>query len=205
MNSLNKIADKYPTDKSDHGYLPFYQEYLPKDCRSLLEIGIAQGHSALMWQEFYGKDLDLHVLDLFLDPNHVSVQWCKRNFITPHQGDQSSLKILAEVKEEFQVIIDDGSHNAHHMLISFKHLFHNNLIPGGQYWIEDCHCNFQEFYWDGEVKSFEDTPVAMFRHFKETGEIVNPYFNEGESEIFKNLIDNVEILCNEKLLLITRK
>ncbi len=122
---LNHLGNEFGTDKGEggHNYLPTYGLYLPDECRSMLEIGIAKGASALMWQEFYGEDLDLHIADLFQDKNHVSTEWCKRRFITPHAGDQSSIEFLSTIKEQFQVCIDDGSHRADHMLISFKTLF----------------------------------------------------------------------------------
>lgn len=203
--NLTEIAEKYPTDKREHGYLKHYQEHLPATCRSLLEIGAAQGFSAMMWREFY-PDCDIHLLDLFLNPDFVSVKWCREHFFVPHQGDQGSLKILAEIKEQFQVVVDDGSHRADHQLISFKHLFLNNLASGGIYAIEDCHCNKLPFYWgDGAVTMYEYTALHMFKQFKETREIVNPYFNEGETEVFKSLIDRVDILADEKLILVWRK
>lgn len=202
---LEELAAKYNTDKFDHGYMPHYQEHLPTTCRSLLEIGAAEGASALMWREFY-PDCDIHILDLFLNPDFVSVKWCRERFFVPHQGDQGSLKVLAAIQEQFDVIIDDGSHRADHQLISFKHLFFNNLVSGGLYAIEDCHCNRLPFFWgDGAVTMYEFTALHMFNRFKETGEIDNPYFNEGEVEIFKSIIDRVEILEDDKLILIWRK
>lgn len=203
--TLDELAAKYGTDKLEHGYLPHYRNFLPQECRSLLEIGAAKGASALMWRDYY-PDCDIHLLDLFGDPDHVSVKWCREHFFVPHQGDQGSLKVLATIQEQFDVIIDDGSHRADHQLISFKHLFFNNLVAGGVYAIEDCHCNKLPFYWgDGAVTMFEYTALHMFNRFKETGEIDNPYFNEGEVEVFKSVIDHVEVLEDEKLILIWRK
>jgi hypothetical protein len=204
MNLID-LASRHLTDKLDHGYLPHYQQHLPPQCRSLLEIGAAKGASALMWREYY-PDCDIHLLDLFLNPDFVSVKWCREHFFVPHRGDQGNLKVLASIPDQFEVIIDDGSHRADHQLISFKHLFFNNLVSGGLYAIEDCHCNKLPFYWgDGAVTMFEYTALHMFKQMKETGELINPYFNEGETEIFKSLIDRIDILEDEKLILIWRK
>lgn len=202
---LTEIANKYPTDKNNHGYIPHYEKHLPQQCRYLLEIGAAKGASALMWREYY-PDCDIHLLDLFGDPNHVSVLWCRERFFVPHRGDQSDLNVLSAITEQFEIVIDDGSHRADHQLISFKHLFLINLVSGGVYAIEDCHCNTIEFYnGDGLVRSYEDTALHMFKTFQETGELINPYFQGSEIDIYKNLIDRVEILENEKLILIWRK
>lgn len=201
---LSDLANKYHTDKLDHGYIPVYEKILPEDPRTILEIGVAFGASALMWADYF-PNAEIHILDLFEDRDHVSPQWCKKNFFQVHKGDQSNLKVLADINEQFDFIIDDGSHRADHMIISFKHLFHNNLKSGGLYVIEDCHCCKDPFYnGDGYVKTFYDTALWMFREYMEYGEIKNPYFNAGEQAMFKNLIANVEITPDEKLILIWR-
>ncbi len=207
--SLDALGVKYGTDKASiggHNYLETYQKYLPKTCRSMLEIGIEKGESAEMWLEYYGEEnIDLHYIDLFLDPNNVSVKWCRKKGIIPHQGDQSNIGFLNIINTLYEIIIDDGSHRADHMLISFKTLFLNNLYSGGIYFIEDVKCNLEEFYWGGEVKSFQDTPLFMFQDYLETGKIKNVYFNEGEAETFESLIDWVKIEVDEKLIIIKKK
>jgi len=172
----------------------------------MLEIGIASGASALMWKEFYGADeLDLHYIDLFINPEFVSPAWAKNRNITPHIGDQENLSFLSTIHEQFEIIVDDGSHNAQSMLISFKHLFVNNLISGGIYCIEDLHCNDLPFYYGGDVKSFEDTPKHMFKEYLQTGKIDNVYFNEGESKVFESLITSVTFGADDKIVFITKK
>jgi len=207
VDFLESLGRKFSTDKIDHhDYLRVYAEKLPEKCRSMMEIGAAHGSSCLMWNSFFGEtELDLYVMDLYLDPNHVSPRWIRNNGWTPIVGDQSDINVLASIKEKFSVIVDDGSHNAHHQLISFKHLFFNNLVEGGQYYIEDCGCNLNEFYWGGYVEKVGDTPIKMFERFNKYGVIINPYFNEGESRIFEEMIASVEILSNDELILITRK
>lgn len=196
---LSTYARRFGTDKVDHhSYMGPYAQCLPEKCRSMLEIGVAKGSSAQLWDAFYGKDeLDLYLLDLYLDPDHVSPRWVRNQGWTPIIGDQSNLETLASIKPQFDVVIDDGSHRADHMLISFKHLFMNNLRGGGLYVIEDLNCNKHPFYYGGAVINFSDTPLHMFKHFINHGEIVNPYFNAGESEVFKSLIKGVKIFDEE--------
>lgn len=206
LEFLTDAAEKTGTDKLDHGYIPKYAELLPDTCTSFLEIGIAEGKSALLWDMFYGKDkLDLHYIDLFLNPDFVNERWCRNRGIQPHAGSQSDVEFLSTIKNKFEVIVDDGSHNAAHQLISFKHLFLNNTKEGALYFVEDCHCNKDEFYWGEGVTQFDDTPLFMFHHFLEAGTIKNKFFNEGESEVFENLIEWVRIECDSKLIIIKRK
>lgn len=56
--TLDEIGLKYNTDKSSraHGYLDFYEKYFPKDLQGrILEIGVMDGYSLKMWNEYYSK------------------------------------------------------------------------------------------------------------------------------------------------------
>lgn len=203
---LNTYARRFNTDKLDHGYMKHYANELPDACRSMLEIGVAKGASAAVWNLYYGSSqLDLHLLDLYMNPDLMSAREVRNNGWIPIIGDQSDMNVLSGIDRQFEVIVDDGSHNAHHQLISFKHLFLNNLLPGGLYVMEDLHCNKDPFYYGGAVTNYSDTPLSMFNHFCNSGgEIKNPYFNEGEVEVFRSLIEGVRVY-DEKIAFITRK
>lgn len=203
---LIDLATQTGTDKLGHGYMQMYAQYLPDKCTSLLEIGIAEGKSALLWDEFYGKEkLDLQYLDLFINPDFVNERWCRNRGIKTHKGSQADLEVLSSIKDSFDVIIDDGSHSPQHQLVSFKALFLNNLKSSGVYFVEDLHCCKDEFYWGEEITQFEDTTLFMFQHYLEAGTIRNKFFNEGERKVFESLIDWVKIECDEKLAIIKRK
>lgn len=204
MSQLEQLAAKYDTDKMGHGYIEHYERHLPKLTRFLLEIGVAKGASALMWNDYYGPDTDIHLADLFQDPNHVSPRWCREKGFVPHIGDQSNIKFLYTIEPMFDVIIDDGSHRADHMQITFRHLFVNNLTSGGVYVIEDLHCCRDPFYWAGGIKRFEDTILSVLQRYNETGEFEGLYFDDHQSGIFKSLVDRVEIV-NDKIAFIWKK
>lgn len=204
LQHLKHLAATYGGDKASHGYLEHYAKWLPDSCRSFLEIGVAQGASLLMWDKFWGQDCDIHCIDLFKDPNHITPRWCRRKFIVPHVGDQTDLEFLSSIKTQFQVIVEDASHNSHAQLISFKHHFINNLDSGGVYCVEDLHCCKEEFYWGGEVKRYEDTMLHMLNVLLETGDIENVYFSKDEARVFESLITDVQV-CNDKLAFIWKK
>lgn len=203
MPSLKQIAERTGTDKLGHGFIDLYEEFLPKQCRTLLEIGVERGKSSLMWDEYYGhEELELSLLDLFVNPEFVSARWCRNKGFVPYKGDQSDTNFLYTIKDTFQVCIDDGSHRADHMLISFKHLFANNTASGSMYVIEDLHTNSDEFYW-GSVTRFEDTPYSMFDKYLQSGKISNPFFEPSEAEFFEGIIESVRLF--DKIVFITRK
>lgn len=138
--TLSELAFMYGTDKLSHGYMEFYEKYLPENPKKILEIGVREGRSIKMWMQYF-PDAVIHGLDLFKEfpvPfDDERVKW--------HQGNQCDWELLEQLrKEDFDVIIDDGSHNARDQMITFFGLFN-----GKHYFIEDTHCNRDEFYCQG--------------------------------------------------------
>lgn len=138
-NNLKSFALLYGTDKLQHGYIPFYEDTLPKMPKKILEIGVKEGASIRMWKHYF-PNAEIHGLDLFEEfpmPNIPGVKW--------HKGNQCDWRVLEELrKEKFDVIIDDGSHNSRDQMMTFFGLFN-----GGHYYIEDLQCCLEEFYQQG--------------------------------------------------------
>lgn len=140
-NTLQELAFMYNTDKASHGYMEFYQKHLPKNPKKILEIGVHRGASIRMWQKYF-PEAEIHGLDLFaeFDPPY-DIQG-----VTWHKGNQCDWILLEKLRNEnFDVIIDDGSHNSRDQMITFFGLYHSNC----KYFIEDTHCCKEEFYQQG--------------------------------------------------------
>lgn len=154
--TLQALAAKYGTDKLEHGYIPFYEQHLPKEPKRILEIGVKEGRSLAMWAEYF-PNAEVYGLDLF-EENEISYV---RAFIDMHikesrqhtvlvKGNQCDWKLLEDLRKlEFDVIIDDGSHNSRDQMMTFFGLFN-----GKHYFIEDLHCNHDEFYSQGLPRDF---------------------------------------------------
>jgi hypothetical protein len=154
--TLDELSVKYGTDKGSlkHNYMPFYEMWLPKNPKKILEIGVLKGESIAMWAEYF-PEAEIHGLDLFLDNPQIITEELLMNTergaqgIVLHQGNQCDYILLDKLRHEnFDVIIDDGSHNSRDQMITFFGLFN-----GGQYYIEDLHCCWQSFYRDGLPES----------------------------------------------------
>lgn len=137
-NTLGLLFLKYGSDKYHHGYSEFYEQHLPKNPKKILEIGVKNGASILAWKEYF-PEAEIHGLDLFMEspvPEVPGVKFWK--------GNQCDWRLLEQLRhEDFDVIIDDGSHNSRDQMIS---LF--GLYSGKHYFIEDLHCCEIEFYRD---------------------------------------------------------
>lgn len=165
--SLNELAAKYGTDKLEHGYIPFYQKHLPKEPKRILEIGVKEGASVRMWADFF-PNAEIFGLDLFSDG--VGSKWKLENEFDKNEnlrervklfmGHQCDYFLLEELRKyNFDVIIDDGSHNARDQIMTFFGLFN-----GKHYFIEDLHCNFDDPYSQGLPELFR--AVNIFSDIK---------------------------------------
>lgn len=204
-NSILEVAKKFGSDKTDHGYIPYYSKHLPNYCRTLMEIGVAEAKSALMWDELYGSEkLELHLVDLFSDQLHVSQRYCWNRGWQTHKGNQSDIDFLYTIKEMFDVIVEDGSHNSYDQIISFKHFFVNNLKSGGLWVTEDLHCCNDEFYRQSENVEFEDTLLSVFKKYADRESLLSRFFHHSENDFFKANIKELKIY-DDKICFIIKK
>jgi hypothetical protein len=207
LELLTSLAEKYQTDKREsyHGYIKYYAKHLPDTCRFFAEVGCEHGRSAEMWSEFYGNDeLDLTLIDLFINTEFKSPRWARNKGFIPAIGDQSDTNFLYTIKQKFEVCVEDGSHQSDHQQITFKHLFINNMVAGSLFVSEDLHCCLDPFYWNGYVQSFDDTFLAVLKRYKETGEFSGVYFTETEAKYFNDHVDTVDIY-DDKIAFITKR
>lgn len=145
QNTLDELAFMYGTDKKEHGYISFYEQYLPKNPKRILEIGVFKGQSIRMWLKYF-PDAEIHGLDLFKENDipfsDERVKW--------HIGHQCDYFLMEKLRAyDFDVIIEDGSHNSRDQMITFFGLFN-----GKHYFMEDTHCAKEDFYSQGLPEEF---------------------------------------------------
>lgn len=125
------------TDKSSlrWDYLRHYQELL-RDWRdrefNLIEIGVAGGNSLLSWRTYFSRAAIVGI-DIVEDARR-----CAAERIHIEIGSQADPAFLKDVARKYppSIVVDDGSHQADHIMTSFQTLF-PLLAAGGWYIIED--------------------------------------------------------------------
>jgi hypothetical protein len=147
MSLLHDLAENYGCDKlHSHSYIPFYESTLPKHVTSLLEIGIGyenlmlpfvpfytHGASLLMWENYFPH---AEIFSCDIRPETL-INGGRIHSVVADQSDADSLKAMAQgFGGNFDVIIDDGSHQREHQLLTAQVLM-PYLRPGGLYCIED--------------------------------------------------------------------
>lgn len=132
-----------------HNYVEIYdQTFMPIKNESLkiLEIGMGvwpwNGHSMRIWLEYF-PNAELHIID-----NVANNFQCNFDFdnsrVKFHVLDQSNEEQLQRFVDSqparyFDIIIDDGSHQADHQILTLRKFFNNLLKENGFYFVEDIH------------------------------------------------------------------
>lgn len=186
MNKLTEIGTKYDTDKATgHGFTEFYEKYISKYTNpNILEIGIYQGASLKMWKEYFGSP-NIVGLDIE-DKRQYETENIK--ILVADQGDTKQLLKCLNVCNEYQIIIDDGSHIIGHQISTVVNLF-PHLSSGGVYFLEDLHTSFV----GGQYNPHNDmlTAYDFVYRIGRGMDIETPYATEDQ---IKYMIDNIEYI-----------
>jgi hypothetical protein len=133
----------------------------------LMEIGIQNGGSLEIWSKYFVNATILMGCDInpicgllkYEDPRIAVV-------IGDANTDEIQEKIHASVAN-FDIIIDDGSHNSSDIIKSFGRYF-EHLSDGGLYLAEDLHASYWQEYEGGLYD-----PYSSISFFKKLADIVN--------------------------------
>lgn len=158
--TLDFLFHHYGSDKADifkkkknigHGYSKFYEDKLKefKDKNlNILEIGSFAGASAAAFAKYFSNvnifcfDVNISNFDYISKKIHV--------FGVDINNEKKVNKNLEKIFKDFHIknfdiIIDDGSHNLSDILIAIK-IFFKHVKPNGLYVIEDFkHPNYYEY------------------------------------------------------------
>lgn len=152
MDLLSELALKHGTDKGTnpgwHCYTPHYDELfgpVRNEINTLLEIGVYQGASLNMWRDYFpnaqivGLDYANEVTENYLQS--LNDLEGRTNVFVGDQGNSDDLQCLVDWFDDFDIIIDDGSHDPKDYLYSLSYLW-----PDVRKWyvIEDIQPEFTE-------------------------------------------------------------
>jgi hypothetical protein len=148
--TLDELAIKHNTDKGSqfHHYTRWYERHFRSFVGTdvtIVEIGICESYSLLMWREYFGPKARVIGVD-------YSAEYCTKaaglgfEVICGAQEDPTVLAQIAALRP--QIVIDDGGHQGDAQRTSFNVLF-PQLSDGSIYVIEDLHAAF--WGWGGNL------------------------------------------------------
>lgn len=149
---LTRLATTYQTDKGKtifpfHGYTTQYHRLFKKFRNtniSILEIGLARTSyrrrirhecpSLSLWLDYFPR---AKVFGFDID-DFTAIDLPRTCVFQGDQGEPEDLLKITKQCDQFNIIIDDGSHASYHQQTSLKTLF-PFLAEGGLYVVEDLH------------------------------------------------------------------
>jgi hypothetical protein len=142
MNHFKIYGAKHGSDKVlHHGYHFFYPRFLDNmrfDYFNLLEIGYGEGWSKNLWKDYF-PNADVFIADILEYPPDE-----KYNIFVADQSTEDGLFSIVDKVKTAKVIIDDGSHNPDHQILTFEILFknpcgigeHSDILEEIKKWVE---------------------------------------------------------------------
>jgi len=217
--SLDNLFHHYGSDKANifiktkekgHGYSIFYEKKL-SDYKNkkinILEIGSYSGASAAAFTKYF-SDVNIFCFDL----NISNFKYKSKNihvFGLDIKNEKKVKEALNSITKkfnirEFDIIIDDGSHNLDDILIGIKFFF-GLLKKNGLFIIEDFkYPNYYEY--NNNIKHiFVD---KLLKNLVEKKIFPSIIFSESEQDILMNSIKKLETfkgnLVNSDIAIITK-
>ncbi|MES2287396.1 MAG: class I SAM-dependent methyltransferase [Bacteroidota bacterium] len=146
QNNINGWDKEGGTDKDTiHAYLESYEKYfspyIDKEC-SLLEIGVMNGGSSLLWHEFLPKAKICGVDIRWQIPDSLMVKFSNRYRFKELNAytNECVEAIKQDYPDGFDIIVEDGIHTKESNAFSIKHYL-PMLKSGGVMIIEDVPAN----------------------------------------------------------------
>ncbi len=175
-DSLDKIYQRnriglWPDKGTDHTYIEVYEEILKpyRGKSNVLEIGLFTGQSLRMWEQYFdegkvwGIDCSDQPLGGMQDLRPMISEGTHNIIIMDGTSAADIKKHFKDI--QFDVIIDDGSHQLTHQLESYKH-FKKHLSKGGIYIIEDVQDIDSHLYSFENIDKEKRVTILDRRHLK---------------------------------------
>lgn len=164
LEHVGKVSDKWELYVNEYDRL--FRDLKSNDI-SLLEIGIQNGGSLEIYAKYFqsfhvivGCDVNPQCYNLKYEDERISLVI----------GDINSLRVFEEISNisnQFDIIIDDGSHKPNDIISTFANYF-NLVKKNGMYIVEDMHCS----YWQ-DYESGINFPYSSMAFFKRLADIIN--------------------------------
>ena len=181
------------TDKGPegHDFTEVYERFfLPMRTEPIriLEIGIDQGGSLLMWSDYFPK------AEIFgIDIEDRSSMETERVFtFVADQAKREQLgAFLAKYPGPYDIVLDDGGHSMEQQQVSLGFLF-PHVRPGGYYVIEDVHTSLPAFYpFRGFAVAADgsNSTLLMLETFMRTGRFESRYVTPEEAALLNGAVE----------------
>ena len=161
---------------------------------NILEIGVQNGGSLEIWADFFnnaekiiGCDIDPKCGELIFENERISI-------VIGDVNDYKTYNRIVQVSQQFDIIIDDGSHNSSDIIRSFSRYF-PLLRTNGIYVIEDLHASYWQDSGDGLYNPF--SAISFLKKMIDVLNYEHWRINKTKTTFLKQYIEKYNIESNE--------
>lgn len=199
MKRLTEIGCRYGTDKADyHEYTEHYQEWFEKfKSPAILEIGIWEGASLRMYDEFFQNRAQIVGVDI-ADKSYI---FGSHPRISTVHGDAIEQDTVQRCKEAvgggmYDIIIDDGGHYMKQQQKALI-LYWPLLKPGGLFIMEDLHTSLMPQYNPDNTVTTLDVIRGLHPIRHGTLEVTSLYVGRLEATRLRGEIEDISLYQKE--------
>ena len=161
LSNAARATDKGP---SQHNYTELYERLFlqwKNDPITIFEIGVANGGSLTMWQDYFPQ-ARIFAVDIEAKQQFDNAR--VKTFIAD-QANREQLKTAIDAAGSPHILIDDGGHTMEQQQVSLGFLF-RYVRPGGYYVIEDVHTSLPALWKGyGVDRSGANTTLRMVENY----------------------------------------
>ena len=131
-------------------YDEVFEKYKDKKI-TLVEIGVTNGGSLMMWREYFGDNANI----IGIDFNPSAKKWEDYGFKI-YIGDQSDPSFWNNVFSQvgkIDILVDDGGHTNQQQIMTFDSCY-KNIKDDGIIFFEDTHCSYLKEFGNPSKYSF---------------------------------------------------
>lgn len=173
MLSLADIAIKFKTDKqidhsihgNGHKYCDFYDHHLSSiryEKLKLFEIGIFDGASLRMWEEYFPNS-EIFGIDILEYPESILINEGRIRSFKLDAGIKNNLLKFKKDYGPFDIVVDDGSHFTNHQFLSWEVFQSDSKV----FIWEDLHTSRIPHYMRG-TNSLKEYPLDVAKRMSKT-------------------------------------
>jgi hypothetical protein len=173
-NKVGKLSDKWSS------YLTYYDGLfspLRDKPLNMLEIGVQNGGSLDTWSSYFKQAQ--HFIGCDIDPKCGTLRYTdpRVHIVVGDANAAPTFQAIRAISSDFDIVIDDGSHQSMDILNAFVNYF-PLLRPGGVYVVEDTHTLYHDAFGGGVLNEF-----GAYSFFKKLIDIVGFQFWRDELSI----------------------
>jgi hypothetical protein len=192
LSAAARATDKGP---SQHNYTELYERLLFErrdDPIKIFEIGVADGGSLAMWQEYF-PNARIFAADIVATTKFDNA---RVKTIVADQAHRDQLQAAINTSGgDIDVLVDDGGHTMEQQQVSLGFLF-PHVRPGGYYIIEDVHTSLPALWKGyGVARDGSNSTLRMLENFVRgtSPAIRSRYMTPTEMEYLTAQIESVTI------------